>query len=147
MLVEKILSVARERLAAIGDDAPVLQAARFLGSPHVNLVIVCDTAGAMKGVLSKTDILKHIGHCGGNACTIAASNVMTREVFTCAPQDWLHEVWSEMRTRRLQCVPVIEPQFRPLGILYARDALRALLTEVEDEEALLREYVMSVGYR
>ncbi len=31
--------------------------------------------------------------------------------------------------------------------LRARDALEALLGEVENEEELLRDYVMSVGYR
>lgn len=146
MLVEGVLSVARERLLTIGDGAPVLQAAKFLGSPHNYLLVVCDSTGAMAGVMSKTDIVKHISHCHGSACTVSVSSVMTRDVFSCSPGDWLHDVWSEMKVRRLQCVPILEPKLKPLGILYARDALDALLTEVEDEEMLLREYVMSVGY-
>ena len=36
---------------------------------------------------------------------------------------------------------------RPCGVVNARDALQALLGEVEDEEALLRAYVAGIGYR
>jgi hypothetical protein len=35
---------------------------------------------------------------------------------------------------------------RKAHALYARDVLQALLTEVEDEEVLLRHYVMSVRF-
>ena len=146
MLVERILPAASKRLAVIGDDAPVIKAAGLLGNSHTNLVVVCNPAGAMVGVMSKTDIVRHIGHCEGHACAVAVSDVMVRNVVSCRARDWLHEVWSVMRERALQCVPVVDGDSRPLGILYARDALQALLTEVEDEEALLRDYVMSAGY-
>lgn len=100
----------------------------------------------MVGVMSKTDIVKHISHCHGHACTISVSSVMSKEVISCRPRDWLRDVWSAMKARGLQCVPVIDSDSRPVGILYARDALQALLTEVENEEELLRDYVMSLGY-
>ncbi|WP_158083557.1 hypothetical protein [Manganibacter manganicus] len=35
----------------------------------------------------------------------------------------------------------------PIGVLKARDALQLLLTEVEQEETPLRDYMMCVGYR
>lgn len=146
MLVERLLPTARERLAIVRDDAPVIEAAVYLGNPHTNLVVVCDPAGRMVGVMSKTDIVKHISHCNGHACTIAVSDVMIRDAVVCYGKDWLHEVWSVMKERVLQCVPIVDSNAKPLGILYARDALQALLTEVEDEEALLRDYVMSVGF-
>jgi CBS-domain-containing membrane protein len=60
MLLEGVLSVARERLVTIGDSAPVFQAAKFLGSPTSNLLIVCDTIGAMAGVMSKADIVTRL---------------------------------------------------------------------------------------
>jgi CBS domain-containing protein len=146
MLVEKVLSAARERLVTVSYEAPVVQAAEILSRPHVNLIVVCDSAGVMVGVVSKTDVVKHISHCHGHACTISISSVMTPDVVACHPNDWLHDVWSVMKERTIQCVPVIEAESKPIGILYARDALQALLLEVRDEEGLLRDYVMSVGY-
>ena len=146
MLVERVLTLARKKLVSIGDDATVIQAAAVLGNEHTNLIVVCNASGELVGVLSKTDIVKHISHCRGHACTISVSSVMSRDVISCQTKDWLHDVWALMKARTIQCIPVIDPGSKPLGILYARDVLQALLTEVQDEEELLRDYVMSVGY-
>jgi hypothetical protein len=51
-----------------------------------------------------------------------------------------------MKERRLKNVPITDLESRPVGVLNARDALEILLQEVEDEESLLRDYVMCVGY-
>jgi CBS domain-containing protein len=72
---------------------------------------------------------------------------MTEDVVICRPTDWLHDVWSIMKERRLKNIPVTDAESRPIGVLNARDALEALMLEVEQEETLLRDYVMCVGYR
>ena len=60
---------------------------------------------------------------------------MTRTVVLCRPGDRLHEVWSVMKERRLKNIPIVDQDVRPLGVLNARDALEALLEEVEYEES------------
>jgi predicted transcriptional regulator len=54
--------------------------------------------------------------------------------------------WIATKQRHLKNIPVIDSNSRPIGVLNARDALEVLLGEVENEEVLLRDYVMSVGY-
>jgi CBS domain-containing protein len=146
MLVEGVLALARRRLVVIDGEAPVIQAAGLLGSPHTDLVVVCNQAGEMIGVMSKTDVVKHISHCHGHACTISVSDVMSRDVISCQSRDWLFDVWTLMKARTVQRVPVVDAGLKPLGILYARDVLQALLGEAQDEGELLRDYVMSIGY-
>lgn len=147
MFVERMLDTVRERLATVRDDAPLIEAAGHLVSPRINLVVVCRADETLAGVVTKTDVVRQISHCGGSGCTVAVAGVMTRDLTTCRPTDWLADVWTVMRTRGLKHVPVIDDASRPLGVLYARDALQVLLTEVESEELLLREYVLGVGYR
>lgn len=146
LLVKHILPAARDRLVTIGDRAPLLQAATLLGAPHVSLVVVCDSAGHAIGVLSKADIVRQISHCEGHSCTLAAANVMTRDIIRCAPRDWLNDVWSTMKKVGIRQIPILDEDSRPLGIVYAVDAVHALLSEAEDREQLLRDYIMCVGY-
>lgn len=147
MLVERVLAVARQRLVTIDASARLTGAARLLGNAQVNLVVVCASDGAMIGVITKTDVVRQISHCLGSACTAEAATVMTRDVTHCHPGDMLHEVWSIMKERGFLHIPIVDQDSRPCGVLNARDALQALLGEVEDEEALLRDYVMGIGYR
>jgi CBS domain-containing protein len=52
-----------------------------------------------------------------------------------------------MRERGLQRVPIVDDGRRPIGIIYAREALQALLSEAENQDELLRDYISGVGYR
>ena len=146
MFVERLLPAAHEHLATVGDDAPVIQAAKLLGSAHINLVIVCNSEGVMVGVLSRRDVARQVSHCQGYSCTTAVSSVMTREVVACSPRDLLNDVWSIMKNRGLRHIPIVDKDSKPLGIIYARDALQTLLTEVQDEQQLLRDYLTCAGF-
>lgn len=145
MLVKNLLPAARERLVTIVDDAPLIQAAKRLRT-GTDLVVVCGSAGLLVGVITKTDVVSQISHCQGASCITAASLVMTGDVVVCQPGDWLREVWSTMKERGLKNIPITDQDSRPVGVLNARDALQVLLEEVENEESLLRDYVMCVGY-
>ena len=145
MLVEKLLQVSHRRLVTIADDAPLIQAAKLLRT-GTDLVVVCGSAGLLAGVITKTDVVSQFSHCQGASRTTAVSLVMTRDVVVCRPGDRLQDVWSKMKERGLKNVPVTDQESRPVGVLNARDALKVLLKEVENEESLLRDYVMGVGY-
>ena len=147
MFAEQMLPRARERLATVSAGAPVREAADLMSKPHTDLVVVCDQDGSMVGVLTKTDIVGQIRHCAGNGCTASVDAIMTRDVVSCRPAELLEDIWSAMKARGLQRIPVVDQNSKPIGIIYARDALQNLLGEVENQESLLRDYVMGVGYR
>jgi len=147
MFVEQMLLRAHERLAMVDAGALVIEAAGLLSRPHTDIVVVCDCEGGMVGVVTKTDIVGQIGKCNGKGCAARVDTIMTRDVVCCEPSESLQDVWRAMKESGLQRVPLVDQLRKPVGIIYARDALENLLCEVEDEESLLREYVMSVGYR
>ena len=146
LVVEQLLSKARERLVTITNDASLIQAAALF-RPGIELVIVCDAAGLLAGVITKTDIVNQISHCQEASCVTAAAIVTTSEVLLCRPADSLSDVWAVMKERDLKNVPVVDDESKPLGLLHARDILQILLTDAEYSEALLQDYVMGVGYR
>jgi CBS domain-containing protein len=146
MIVKNILPRALERLAVIEAEAPVKEAAALMSRPHTDLIVVCDH-GDMVGVLTKTDIVSQISHCMGAGCTAKVDSIMTRDVTYCRTHEMLLDVWSVMRERGLQRVPIVDDGRRPIGIIYAREALQALLSEAENQDELLRDYISGVGYR
>jgi len=147
MLAEQMLPRARERLATIDAGASVKEAADLMAKPHTDLVVVCGQDGGMVGVLTKTDIVGQIRLCSGGDCIARVDTIMTRDVISCRPGDVLQDIWSVMKGRGLQRIPIVDQGGKPIGIIYARDALQNLLGAVESDEALLRDYVMDVGYQ
>jgi len=145
MYVERLLPAARDKLVTIADGAPLTEAANFLHK-GTDLVIVCDSAGLVAGVITKTDVVSQMSRCRGASCTMAASLAMTRDVVVCRPGELLQDVWKRMKERSLKNIPVVDQASRPLGVLHARDILQMLLKEAENGESMLRDYVMGVGY-
>jgi CBS domain-containing protein len=145
MYVERLLPAARERLVIIADNAPLMEAANLLHK-GTDLVIVCNSAGLVAGVITKTDVVGQMSRCQGASCTMAASLTMTRDVVVCRPDELLQEVWKRMKRRKLKNIPVVDKDSKPVGVVHARDILQVLLEESQDEEAILRDYVMGIGY-
>jgi CBS domain-containing protein len=102
MYVKRLLPAAREKLVIIADDAPLMEAANLLHK-GTDLVIVCDSAGLVAGVVTKTDVVGQMSRCQGASCTMAASLTMTRDVVTCRPDELLQEVWKRMKERKHSC--------------------------------------------
>jgi CBS domain-containing protein len=51
-----------------------------------------------------------------------------------------------MKQQQLKNIAVVDKESRPVGVLHARDILQVLLEESKDEKAMLRDYVMGIGY-
>ena len=49
--------------------------------------------------------------------------------------------------RACERLGVVDDRHRPIGIVYARDALQCLLQEVETDDELLRDFISGAGYR
>ena len=146
-LVSSIDAVARSRLVTINVDALLVDVAKLLSDTQISLVVVCNSDGAMVGVITKTNIVQQIGRCQESACTTVAADVMTRDVTYCRPTDSLLDVLSMMEKRGFVHIPVVDENSKPSGVVNARDALRALMAEEKYDASLLRDYVMGIGYR
>jgi CBS domain-containing protein len=147
ILVQHILEDARRRLAVLSREASVCDAAEILANANTPLVVVCDSEGIAVGVVSRTDIVKLFSRARGDAFNTNAEAIMTKPVHSCHVDQTLQSVWATMSARCLRCTPVLDNSRRPQGIVHARDIARALLDEVTNEEVLLRDYILGIGYQ
>ena len=146
-LVASVEGVAQSRLLTVVASELVVEVAALLSSAQISVVVVCDAAGAAAGVITETILVRRLGLGQADFFTTRAGDVMTPEFTACTPQDVLSDVLAMMHTRGLIYVLVLGADKQPLGVLNARDGLRALLAAGNQEEALLRNYVMGVGYQ
>lgn len=147
LLVSGIEAVARSRLLTVAADALLVDVAALLSGAQISVVVVCDAAGAAVGVITETMLVRRLGLGQADFFTTQARDVMTTEFTACSPQDLLSDVLAMMHTRGLIHVLILDADMHPLGVLNARDGLRALLAAGNHEEALLRNYVMGIGYQ
>ncbi len=145
--VSAIEAVGRSRLLTVGVDALLVEVAALLSNAQISVVVVCDAAGVPVGTITETVLVRQLGLGQADFFTTHAGDVATRGITTCASDDTLSDVLAMMHEQGLIHVLVVDPANKPLGVLNARDGLRALLAAGNQEEELLRNYVMGVGYQ
>lgn len=146
MFVNDIPEAARARPVLLALDDRLIDAAKLLvGS--TDIVVVRDGDGIVKGVVTKTDVVRQISVCRGAACHSPVSAVMTRNPLLCHGSDLLQDVSLKMKARDLKNIVLVDETNRPLGLLTARSILRVLLGDALHEEEQLVDYVSGVGYR
>jgi len=145
MQVHHLHSVTSSRLMTVDLDAELRTTALLFANPGVGLVVICDRSGQAAGVISKSDLVRHLATSKSNEAMVAA--LMSRSIVSCGPADDLHSVWETMAGRSLQNIPVLDAASKPIGILDIRDALKALLEQEEIQEHMLTNYVAGIGYQ
>ena len=140
-------AVARSRLLTVSADTRLVEVAARLSGAQISVVVVCDEAGAAMGTITETLLVRHLGLGQADFFATRAGDVMMQEFTTCAPNELLSDVLAMMQTRGLIHVLLMGTDKQPLGVLNGRDGLRALLAAGNQEEALLRDYVMGIGYQ
>jgi CBS domain-containing protein len=145
MHIEQLNAITSERLAVIDIDAPLHVAALALSNPAVGLTVVSDRSGRAMGVLSKSDLIRHLART--DAKDVSVATLMSRDIVSCRPGDEVHAVWETMVARGLQNIPILGQEAEPLGILAVGDAMKVLFEQEELEERMLANYVAGIGYR
>ncbi len=146
-LVSAIQAIARSRLLTVPADAHLVDVAALLSSAQISVVVVCSEAGAVLGIITETMLVKQLGLGQADFFTTRADAVMTREIRSCGLQDLLSDVVAIMHKLGLIHILLVDADNRPLGVVNVRDGLRALLSAGNQEEELLRNYVMGIGYQ
>ncbi|MDO8768426.1 MAG: CBS domain-containing protein [Burkholderiaceae bacterium] len=147
LLVGGIEALARSRLLTVSANSLLVEVAALLSSAQISVVVVCDAAGAPLGIITETALVRRLGLGQANFFTTGAGEVMVSGFVACAPEDLLSDVLAMMHERGLIHVLLVDSGSQLLGVLNARDGLRALLAAGNHEEALLRNYVMGIGYQ
>jgi CBS domain-containing protein len=145
MHIEQLNSKTSARLMTIDVGATLRAAALLFSRPGIGLVVVCHGNGGAAGVLSKSDLVRHLANSGPMQTT--AATLMSQPIVYCTPDDDVHSVWQTMAAHGLQNMPVLGVDRKPLGILDIRDAMKELFEQEELQERLLTNYIAGIGYQ
>ncbi len=101
-------------------------------------LLVVDSGKKLKGVVSDRDLLKalspFVGGAAENARDIATLNkrvhqIMSRNLITLQPRDAIDAAVMLFLEQRISCIPIVDKEFKPVGILSWRDVLKTLRTD------------------
>ena len=98
-------------------------------------LLVVDEHKKLSGIVSDRDLLRalspYVGSASETARDLATLNkrvhqIMTRQPKTLGPQSTIAQAANLLLTHRISCIPIVDDQFKPVGIVSWRDLLKSL---------------------
>ena len=140
MHVAALIKRKGSQVIAAKPDAPIMEVARILARNRIGAALVMDGDDRPVGILSERDIVRAVAAEGADALSRPASDLMTRELVTCKPEDTVSQMMAVMTERRIRHVPVVEDG-RVIGLVSIGDVVKARIDDAELEVESLRGYV------
>jgi CBS domain-containing protein len=142
MFVSDILAEKGGLVFTITPGTNVGQIARQLSTRRIGSVLVVDRLERVAGIVSERDIVHAVASHGWPALELEASDIMTRNVITCDPDDSIDHIMEMMTTNRFRHLPVVQ-RGELLGIVSIGDVVKARIAETQHEAEALRAYIVA----
>jgi len=142
MFVSDILSQKGGLVYTVTPGTTLAQVSRQLSTRRIGSVLVVDRLDRVAGIVSERDLVHALATDGAAALERDASEVMTRNVQTCDPDDSIDQVMEIMTRGRFRHLPVVR-RGELLGLVSIGDVVKARLEEASHETEALRAYIVA----
>lgn len=142
MKVADILKTKGAAVKTVRPDETAKDFAEHLKDERIGAMIVTDDGSSLDGIISERDLAYGLAVYGDKISAMRVSELMTRAVIVCAPEDTIAEVMTVMTQRRIRHLPVKDGD-QLVGIISSGDVLKHRLGEVEMEANVLRDVAIA----
>lgn len=132
MQVEKFMT---SRVVTIGFDDTLATVREIFAQASFHHLLVVDE-GKLQGVVSDRDLLRAISPFIDSVVESERDlgtlkkrvhQIMSRQPITLRPESSLSEAVALFLANKISCIPIVDAEFRPVGIVSWRDVLRYLV--------------------
>lgn len=104
-------------------EANLGEATELMWKGDCGFLPVVETDGKVVGVLTDRDVCVALGTRAKPPGDVIVADVMTHKVYSCTPEDDIHEALREMREGRVRRLPVVAKNGALVGVVSMDDVL------------------------
>ena len=139
MKVKHLLKIKDRSVITIGPDETVYAAIQKLVENNIGALPVCDTEGAVVGIVSERDLLKECYQRNRAISSTKVKDIMTKDVAVGILEDDLNYVMNIMNREGIRHLPImVGPKLK--GMISIRDIVEVQLQELQAEVRFLSQW-------
>ena len=139
MRISDVLRGKGSDVATVGPDDSVRHLVDQLAEHNIGAMVVLDD-DEVAGIVSERDVVRRLRERGTDLLDAAVSEIMTKVVVTCAPDDTVDSLAATMTARRIRHAPVIVDG-RLTGIVSIGDVVKSRINQLESDRQQLESYI------
>jgi CBS domain-containing protein len=142
MKIADILATKGHTVYSVLPWLTVAEVVDRLGRARVGALLVCDENRAIRGIVSERDIVRGLGRHGSALLDMKVTEVMTRPVSTCEPDETVAHAMARMTAGRYRHLPVLADG-ELVGMVSIGDLVKNRVREMELETGVLRDALIA----
>lgn len=128
-------NIMTTRIVSVEMDDKLEAVKEIFDTMSFHHLLVVDEHKKLSGIVSDRDLLRalspYVGSAAETARDLATLNkrvhqIMTRHPITLRPQSTIKEAVALLLAHGISCIPVVDDEFKPVGIVTWRDLLKSL---------------------
>lgn len=142
MRVADILQSKGNKVVTVRPSETIDALAHRLRLEAIGAMVVSLDGQKIDGIVSERDVTHGLADHGSNLPGMHVSDLMTRNVVTCSPDDTVASIAKTMTQRRVRHLPV-EQNGALVGVVSVGDVVKQRLDEMELEANVLRDFAIA----
>lgn len=140
MHISSLLADKGSSVVTIPADATVAEAVAELERHRIGAIVVSGDGSHIDGIVSERDVVRELGHVGGELLDHPVRNIMTEVVVTASPEEEVDSLMATMTDNRVRHVPIVADGVLR-GIVSIGDVVKSRIGELEKDRKELVEYI------
>ncbi|TMV05657.1 CBS domain-containing protein [Ruegeria sediminis] len=139
--VAKLLEGKGDVIVAVRPADTIHHVVELMKEKRIGAVLVTDQNGDLQGILSERDIVRRLAETPGHTLPQTVEELMTRDVHTCTPDDYLMDILKRMTEGRFRHMPVMKDGHL-CGVISIGDVIHFRLNELEYEALRMKQMIV-----
>lgn len=140
MKIADILKNKGDVVQTIEPTATIRQLLHLLAQYSIGAIVVSRDGRICHGIVSERDIVRRINDMGSSLLDLPVDTIMTKNVYTCEPDDNLVDLATVMTERRFRHVPVMV-NGEMVGLVSIGDVVKHRIDQLMSERDHLEAYI------
>ena len=140
MRIADLLRKKGSAVATVTPDTTVTTLLAGLAEHNVGAMVVVAPDGSIAGIVSERDVVRRLNERGPGLLDGPVSEIMTKLVASCGPDDSVDQLSVLMTERRIRHVPVLADG-RLAGIISIGDVVKNRMEQLEQSQEQLQAYI------
>ena len=140
MRIADLLRKKGSAVATVTPETTVTALLAGLADNNVGAMVVVSPDGSIAGIVSERDVVRRLNEHGPALLDGPVSEIMTKLVASCGPEDSVDQLSVLMTERRIRHVPVLVDG-RLAGIISIGDVVKNRMEQLEQSQEQLEAYI------
>ena len=140
MLISDVIRGKGDLVVTVTPDQSVRAVVAMLDEHKIGALVVSVDGRSVDGIVSERDVVRYLHRDGAAVLDAAVSDIMTKDVKVCSPQDNTEDIARTMTEARVRHLPVVADGAL-VAIISIGDVVKNRIDELQVERQQLVDYI------